>query len=127
MSLLDTLRAGVRIADKITKPLQATVRFERYLSSDGYGTRLYASPVPLRAIVDDKQRSVRTLTGDLSVCRSTVTFLDIAKLVIATAGDGIDDNDRITLQNGATGPILNFGGFVDAGTGNQIATEVYLG
>jgi hypothetical protein len=127
VSILDALRAGVKVADKVTKPLQPSVSFERYLSEDGFGTRTYASAVSLKAIVEHKQRNVSTMTGELAVSHAYVMFLDIAALVIATAGDGVDVNDKITLPNGVTGPILNFDGFVDAGTGQPLATEIYLG
>ncbi len=63
----------------------------------------------------------------MSVSRASVLFLDIAALVTATGGAGIDDNDIITLPDGTTGPILNLAGFTDAGTGHPVATEVFLG
>ena len=127
MSLLDTLRAGVKIADTVTKPLQPSVTYERYLSSGVSGGKNYAAPVQMRAIVDWKQKQVRTATGILSVSRAAVMFLDIKEMVAATAGEGISDNDRITLPDGTTGPILDMAGFIDAGTGHPIATEVFLG
>ena len=127
MSLLDVVRSAVKIADNVTKPLQPTVSFERFLAEDGTGTQSYAAAVSLRAIVDWKQAHVRTASGQLSVSRAMVMFLDIAALVAATGGAGIDDNDRITLPDGTTGPILATSGFVDAGTGIPVATEVFLG
>lgn len=127
MSLLDVLRAGVKIADKVTKPVQPMVSFERYLSVDGYGTKTYASIAPLAAVVDWKQKQVRTMNGILSVSRASVLFLDVAALSKATGGQGIDDSDRITLPDGTTGPILDMSGFIDAGTGHPLATEVFLG
>jgi hypothetical protein len=132
VSLLDVLRTGVAIADSVTKPVQATVRFRRYVSGDEYGTKVYspnppAVGLPLKAVVDWKQKQVRTPDGVLSVSRASVTFLDIKALVIATAGEGVDDNDQIVLPDGTTGPILDMSGFIDAGTGQPIATEVFLG
>jgi len=127
MSLLDVVRAGVKIADSVTKPLQATVNFQHFLSADGEGTRTYGGVVSLRAVVDWKQKHLRTSTGELSVSRASVLFLDVAALAAATGGDGIDDNDIIVLPDGTTGPILDMGGFIDAGTGQPVATEVWLG
>lgn len=128
MSLLDVLRSGVAIADSVTKPLQATVLYSRYVSSDSYGTKSYSPEnVKMKAIVDWKQKQVRTLEGVLSVSRASVTFLNIADVVKATGGDGINDQDRIVLPDGTTGPILDMAGFIDAGTGHPIATEVFLG
>lgn len=125
--MLDVVRSAVKIADGVTKPLQSTVVYERYLSEDSYGNSTFDNPVFMRAIVDFKQSQVRTQSGIVTVARATITFLSINALTIATAGDGIDWKDRITLQDGTTGPILNLGGFVDAGTGNPVATEVYIG
>jgi len=132
MSLLDTLRTGVKLADSITKPLQATVSYWRYTGSDGFGTKTYNPPqtsagIQLRAIVDWKQKQVRTQTGVLSVSRASVMFLDNAAVVAATAGQGIGDNDLIILPDGTTGPIIDMAGFIDAGTTHPLATEVFLG
>jgi hypothetical protein len=127
MSLLDALRSGVKLADKITKPLQATVTYEREASNDGYGAITYASPVTLRAVVDFASKMVRTPSGELTVTRATIDLLDIAAVVAATNGEGIGNNDRFTLPDGDTGPILDISGFIDAGTGHPIATTVMLG
>lgn len=127
MSLLDVLRSGVAIVDTVTKPLQANVTYERYAGSNFQGTETYSAAVSLRAIVDGKQHQVRTTSGILSVSRALVIFLDVAALAAATGGLGINDKDKITLPDGTTGPILAVTGFVDAGTGEPLATEVHLG
>lgn len=128
MSLLDTVRNAVKTADTVTKPLQATVTFKRAVpNTDGYGGFTYPTSVSLRAIVDWKQKQLRTMEGQLSVSRASVTFLDVAAVATATAGQGISDNDQIILPDGTTGPILDMAGFIDAGTGQPVATEVFLG
>lgn len=127
MSLLDVVRSGVKIADGITKPLQPSVTYYRYVSSAGDGAETYASGVSLRAIVEWKQRQVRTSNGVMSVSSSSVMFLDTAALVTATGGEGVNDHDKIVLPDGTTGPILALDGFTDAGTGHPVATTVYLG
>jgi hypothetical protein len=81
----------------------------------------------MRAIVDWKQKQLRLATGQLSVSRASVAFLDIAALVAATGGEGVDDNDLIVLPDGTTGPIIDMSGFIDAGTGHPVMTEVWLG
>lgn len=127
MSLLDVLRTGVKIADGVTKPLQATVSFQRYTGSDSYGTPTYAAAVDLRAIVDYVSKQVRTPEGILTVSRASITLLDIAAVVAATGGAGIDNNDKFVLPDGDSGPLLDIRGFVDAGTGHPIATELMIG
>jgi len=126
MSLLDALRAGIKVADQITKPLQATVSYVRETGNDAYGPT-FAAAVSLRAIVDYKAAQVRTREGVLTVSRATITLLNIAEVVTATGGAGIGNNDVFTLPDGDTGPTLDIGGFVDAGTGHPIATTVMLG
>ena len=127
MSLLDIVRTGIKIADQQTKSLQATVTFERKLADTAYGPSGFGSPVKMRAIVDWKQKQVRTPEGVLSVTRASVLFLDVAEVAKATGNEGISDQDKITLPDGTTGPILDMSGFIDAGTGQPVATEVYLG
>jgi hypothetical protein len=126
MSLLDALRAGIKVADQITKPLQATVSYVRQTGNDAYGPT-FAAAVSLHAIVDYKAAQVRTREGVLTVSRATITLLNIAEVVTATGGAGIGNNDVFTLPDGDTGPTLDIGGFVDAGTGHPIATTVMLG
>jgi hypothetical protein len=132
MSLLDIVRSGVKIADEVTKSLQATVQYRRYIGSDAYGTILYDPDeslpgIPLLAIVDYKSTQVRTKDGILTVSRATVMLLDVNAVNAATGGLGIDNNDKFILPDGDTGPTLDIRGFVDAGTTHPVATEVVIG
>lgn len=132
MSLLDALRAGVVVANKVTKSLQPQVEYHRYVGQTGTGTRTYDPPIGVRttlldAIVDWKSHSLRTVTGELTVSRASILLLDVDQVVAATGGAGIDDNDIFFLPDGTTGPILDMGGFIDKGTGHPLATEIYLG
>lgn len=127
MSVLDAIRAGIKVADGVTKPLQATVTYERALTGDGFGDFTFAAPVPLRAIVDFGRKQVRTQQGVLTVTRATVDLLDVAAVVAATNGEGIGNNDKFTLPDGDGGIILDISGFIDAGTGHPVATTVMLG
>jgi len=128
MGLLDVVRSAVKIADNVTKPLQAEVKFEKSTGKDRYGkVNFDRAPVYLKAIVDWKQKHVRTTSGNLTVTRASVTFLDVAALAEATVNEGVNDTDKITLPDGTTGPILDMSGFIDPGTGQPIATEVFLG
>jgi len=127
MSLLDVLRSGVAIADGILKPLECDVSVERYGGTDAYGTDVWLPAITMKAICDWKQSQSTTSSGALTLSRVVVTFIDIKEMVEKTNGQGISDQDKITLPDGTTGPILNMAGFIDAGTGKPIATDVYLG
>lgn len=126
MSLLDAIRAGVKVANTVTKPLQATVMYSFCTGNSTYGPT-FAAAVPLKAIVDQKQQQVRTKDGVLEASNAQVTFLDVAALVTATSGFGVRENDEIVLPDGSTGAIRAVGGFIDAGTGHPVATDVWLG
>lgn len=132
MSLLNVVQSGIKVADKVTKPLQSTVSYRRFISADSEGAQTFKPPVnvpalPLKAIVEWKKVQLRTASGIVSATRPTILFLDVAALVSATSGEGIGDEDSITLPDGTTGPISNLGGFIDAGTGKPLATTVVLG
>jgi hypothetical protein len=119
MSLLDIVRSGVAIANSVTAPLQASVTHYAYASATGSGTRTYAAPVVRKALVEMKQQQVRTSSGELTMSRASVVFLDPAVIVTLF--------DKIVLPGGITGPILAMDGFLDAITGTPILTEVFLG
>lgn len=127
MGLLDVVRSAVKTADKVTKDLQSEVTYRRKLGQDRFGDVTWSAAATLRAIVDWRQRQVRTPAGVLTVSRAAVTFLDAAALLAATSNAGIDESDEITLPDGTTGPILDMAGFIDPGTGIPLATEVFLG
>lgn len=128
MSLLDILRLGVKIANDVTKPVQATVSYQRITSRDAYGApATFASLVPLAGIVEMKSMPVRTREGTTGVSRATIDLLDVAALVAATSGNGPDYDDIFVLPDGSKGPVISLGGFVDAGTAKPIATTVILG
>jgi hypothetical protein len=127
MALPDIIRSAVKTANSVTQSLQALVTYERSLGDNGYGAINYAPPIEMKALVDWKQRMVRTAAGQLTVTRATVTFLDVNTLLQVTEYKGLNDEDKITLPDGTTGPILDMGGFVDPGTGIPYATEAMIG
>lgn len=127
MSLRTIIVNAVKTADKTTKSLQPLLGYERYLEEDSYGKKVYASKKFLHGLEDWKPREVRTKDGIVTVTNATLTFLNIAEIKAATSGKGFDLNDKFYLADGSTGPTLNLGGFVDAGTAQPFATEAFLG
>ena len=127
MSLLDVLRAGVAVADSVTKPLQALVTYHRFLGSDAYGAPIFADPVKMKAIVDYVSSQVRSPEGILTVSRASILLIDVKQVLQVTNNLGVDNSDRFFLPDGDTGPILDIRGFVDAKTGIPVATEVMIG
>lgn len=119
MSLMDIVNSGVAIANSVTTDLQATVSYEKYLSTDGAGKKTYMAPVSIKALVEKKQRQVRSGDGQLSMCRAMVTILEPTVIVSVF--------DRLILPDGTTGPILDASGLIDSVTGHPILSEVYIG
>lgn len=121
MSLISSM---VALADSLTQSfgLQADIQYWAYVSSNGAGKVTYSPPYPgagvvVKAIVDKRQRMVKTASGELVQSQASVTFLRPTTINLF---------DRIVLPDGTTGPILNTGAFMD-GSNAGILTEVYLG
>ena len=131
MGLADVVRSGVAIANSVTKTLQATVTHKQWIGpSDGYGTETYLDAVERTALVEFKQKMIKTGSGQLVMSRATVTFLEPIP-PIGAGVDGrqepIDSRDIITLPDGTTGPILDISGFVDSGTNAPFFGAVSIG
>lgn len=117
--MLDIVRSGVAIANKLTADVQADVMHESFLGQTVKGDRQYSAPVSRPAIVQMKQKSVLTASGELTMSNAQIVILDPTVV--------ITDDDRFTLPDGTTQPIIRRAGFVDRGTGLPILTEIFLG
>ena len=100
--------------------------YEHCVGSDEYGP-LFAAPVPLRAIVDMRDQQVRTRSGVLAASKGQITLLDVAAIAAATGTDGrVLDFDLFTVPGWPQSAIGAIGGFIDAGTGYPVATDVWI-
>ena len=124
-AILNAFRLAPKIADKIVP--QPLVTFKKAVADSSYAGWSYPTEVQVPAVVDWRQRQVRTKSGVLEVSRAHVLFLNIADVIRMTNGEGISENDVIILPDGDTGPILDMDGFIDAETNLPLATGVYLG
>lgn len=118
MSLATILQGGISIANTVTASLQATVTHKAYSSDDGYGKPTYATGVSRTAIVERRQKYVRTKTGEEKLSLARILFLFPVT---------ITERDLITLPDGSEMPILRIVGPVDGTTGNEFVVEVELG
>tara|TARA_R110000787_G_scaffold73194_1_gene163016 strand:+ start:199 stop:555 length:357 start_codon:yes stop_codon:yes gene_type:complete len=118
MSLATILQGGIAIANTVTASLQATVTHKAYASDDGYGKPTYSTGVARTAIVERRQKFVRTRTGEEKLSLARILFL-----VPVT----VDERDLITLPDGSEMPILRIGGPVDGTTNAEFVVEVELG
>jgi len=118
VGLLDDLVDGVATIDAETRDLQPEVTVYRWAWQDAHGKARYAAPTREPAIVDWRQKQVRTRAGSEAVSRAYVGFL---------RPTAIDEKDKVVLPDGTTGPILDMSGFVSRETGRPIFVEVWLG
>lgn len=116
------LSNAVRLANKVTLGLKMQaqgdkkVTLQKYLGDGGVGSPTYSSK-KYDAVVEKKQRQVRTFSGELGVSGTTVTFL-VPSIVVT-------ERDRIVLADGTGGEVIAVGGPVDAS--GQLLLECYLG
>lgn len=119
MGLLDAVRGAVAIANKATADLQPTVNHQTCIGQDGRGARVFNAGVDRPAIIEMKQRLVRTPNGEMTYSNATITLLDPSVV--------IGDRDQFTLPDGMSGVILGRKGLFDRLTGRPFLTEIYLG
>jgi hypothetical protein len=114
------LSSVVKIADKVTVGLkfQATVTHWSFVSDAGKGDPV-EKKFKRKAVVEKKQKLVRTFAGEMAASSTTVTLLKPGVL--------IKESDRIFLPDGTGGQVIGAGGFVDGSSGQQAYVEAYLG
>lgn len=129
MSLAGIIRTGVRIADKVTKSVQGDMVLEAWIGQSVTGLPTYASPVTIKCIEDDTQKTITTVSGQVITVMSTLTILEeISDNGTAGRHEPIDTRDRITTPSGFVGKIINApGSVVDPGTGKGFIQSIMLG
>lgn len=124
----DIVRMGVALADSLTITLQAKVKHEAWIGTDGFSGDIFADPVFRDAIIENKQRLVRGLDGEEVVSTHTISILrPIDPRDIEGRQEPIDARDRFTLPDGSTGKVLNVGGLIDPDIGASYFHQVWLG
>ena len=118
MSLATILQNGISVANTITTSLQATITHAAFSSDDGYGKATYATGVERKAIVERRQKYVRTEAGDEKLSLAKLTFPYPVT---------INERDKITLPDSTVMPILKIDGVVDPTTNAEYLVEVELG
>lgn len=117
---MSILSQAVKIADKVTKSLkmQSEVTHYSFAGDGGNGAPTYKPTNGTKrfAIVDEKQRQVRSFSGTLVPSNATVLF--VGKVAVKP-------NDQIKLADGTWGEVVGEGGFIDKES--KVYTEVYLG
>ena len=118
MSLATVLQNGISIANTVTTSLQATITHAAFASDDGYGKATYGTGVSRTAIVERRQKYIRTMAGEEKVSLAKLTFPYPVT---------INERDKITLPDSTVMPILRIDGVVDPTTNAEYLVEVELG
>lgn len=116
MALADTIRGAVGLANNIFGSQQLTVIWEA-CTKDSKGKRAFADPVNIQMLVDWTQRTIVS-KGLERTSRATMTLLDPSIV--------IGPDDRLTLPDGMTGPIVQMTGPADPATGKPYVTEISI-
>ena len=132
MGLSDILRAGIAIADSVTKDVQASITWRAWTGQNWKGEDTFADPVTIKAIVDLTRKRRFNADGQEILVIATLTILEPVTPNGATTvpprQEPIDVRDQITLPNGSTGPIIQGPGAVfDPGEERPFINEIYLG
>lgn len=128
----EILVAGIAVANSLTGGVQVSCTLEAWTGQDAYGAPTFASPVPFRAVLDRTQKQMIGPTGKVIYIMATLTVVgDLAANGSTTSPprrEPIDPRDRITLPDGATGPIIDSPDAVtDPVTGRGFIQQVMLG
>lgn len=128
MSLDAIVRSGLATAARVTANLQVTVTHEAWTGVDGYGKPTFSRARCVRAIVEQRQRAMRSRSGEVIFTRASVLILEpLAPNGARGRVEPIDPRDRVTLPDGTTGPIVDVNGLVDPSTDAPYYAEVWIG
>lgn len=127
MGLRDLIANGVALADKLTADIQPTVIHRRWAGVNGFNEPNYDDAAPYPAIVEIKERMVRTATGEEKLSSHVVTILrEPAAQGHPERNEPIDTRDMFLLSDGTKGVILTVTGFQDPKTTKSYFYQVYL-
>lgn len=133
MGLIDIIRSGVATASNVTADIQALVVHSPWIgdlggSASGKGKAAYGAPIPRRAFVNTGAQELKMKDGQSVLIKAKIVFLDpIPPNGAAGRREPIDVQDKIVLPDGTTGPIIDTGGLLDAGTTAPFVNTVFLG
>ena len=125
----ELLRAGIAIADTLTKGVQVDVTLEAWTGQSGFGVESFASPVTIKCVLDLTRKQIKTDSGrEITIVATLTKVGDVAPNGTAGRREPIDPRDRITLPDGTTGPIIDVpGAVVDPGTGRGFINAIMIG
>lgn len=131
MGLADIVAGAVTIARTVTLDLHTTITLAQWIGEDQFGKGIYATALSLRAIVEDKNKQLKTGEGQDAVSKTYIAVLEPIDAATANSGftrkNPVDERDIVTLPDGSTGPILDIDGLINGATGVPFYSQIYLG
>lgn len=128
MGLESVIRSAIATASSVVDSLKADVQHAAWIGADSYGEARYAARVTRPALIEYKQRALRSSNGEVIVARAKLTFLDeVPSNGAVGRREPIDARDEILLPDGTSATIVSIDGLVDPGTGKPYFLELYLG
>lgn len=128
MALNDLIRDGAALANTLTADLQDVVQFSAWTGTGVYGEPTYATAIPVKAVIEDKEYIWRLANGQEVMQKSQITILQPLDPNGATGRrEPIDPRDKFVFPNGFTGPILNIDSVVNPATHRGYMYVVALG
>jgi hypothetical protein len=105
MPLDSIIRSAVKIADKISDPVQETFTHVVWMGADGFGASYPPLVVPgVKAIFVSKTVMVETTSGKTTQQRATLTFLkQMPDYAVVGRTNPIDGNDQFVFADGSVG------------------------
>ena len=128
MGLLDVLQNNIALADSLTADLQDEVTHEAWIGQNFDGKPIYAESVTRSAIVERKQRLIKTADDHEVMSTHYIGFLrPIDPNGTADRQEPINPRDRITLSNDSTDPIISLDEFMDRTFDRPMYTQIFIG
>lgn len=128
MNYSSLVRLAASLADSQTADMQDTVSFSAWIGSGTYGEPIFAAPINIQAIVEEKQYTRRLPDGSEITQKATITIpRPIAPNGATDRREPIDPRDKFVLPSGFTGPIQFVNGTIDPSTHAPYSFEIVLG
>lgn len=104
------------------------VTYRPWIGNTGTGGPRYGDAVTLPAIVEKKQRLIRTKDTTEVMSKHYLGFLrPFTPNGAADREEPIDTRDEFTLPDRSTGPVLDANGLMNPTTGRPYHADVWLG
>jgi hypothetical protein len=127
VALDSIIRKAVKVAHKVTKPVQGFVQHVTWTGQDGLGDE--STVIVLRqCLIEQKLHQRKLSDGRVVQIEATLTFLEvIPPNGSAHRVEPVDPKDTFILPDGSSGSIIDTEGLHDPGAARPFVLQVFLG